>query len=378
MEGPADTRQSLSRRAFLRRAGVGAAGAAIGGSALIAACSKSSSSSSVREVRVFNQPLALDDLTPTLFEKGSGIFLRYHEYPSSAEYLRGVSARLRAHHDIGADVVVVPDFQTAQMIESGWVRPVQSDANRRRVLPAFAKAHFDPDRRFSLPWSSTMVGLAYDRRFVVDPIRSAGALFDRRFAGKVALSADPAATLGLVVLASGANPASVTEDQAAAAVDRVRAAVANGQVRSFTTTEHIDDLVSGRASIAIARSDEVKDALVVSPTLAFVVPTEGGLLESTNMVVPMGVRNLDEARAFIDFMFKPLSNARIASYMGRVMSIDGGLDQMQQIDVTASLDHLIEPDPTTWSRLSIWGLPTTSRAVSDFAAIVAAHPNGPR
>src|SRR5258706_95382 len=154
MAGPADTRQSLSRRAFLRRAGVGAAGG-----------------------------------------PGAG------------------------------------PGPLARALESSAVR-------------------------FSLPWSSTMVGLAYDRRYVVDPIRSAGALFDRRFAGKVALSADPAATLGLVALASGAKPASITENQAAAAVDRVRGAVSSGQVRSFTTTEQIDDLVAGRASIAIARSDE--------------------------------------------------------------------------------------------------------------------------
>jgi spermidine/putrescine transport system substrate-binding protein len=377
--GPVSSRQRLSRRVFLQRAGLGAAGVAIGGPALLAACSGSSSSASgPREVRLYDEPVSLDDLSPDLFEKGTGIFLRLHEYTDPAQYLEGVSGRLRAHRDIGADVVVIRDFETARMIESGWVRPVQSAANRRRILPAFAAPHFDPERRFSLPWASTVVGLAYDRRTVLEPIRSAGALFDPRFAGKVALSAHSGSTLGLTVLASGGKPATVTESQAGAAVERVRSAAASGQVRSFATTEYIDDLVTGRASIAIARAADIREALKIYPSLAFVVPTEGGLLESTNMVVPTGAHNLDEARAFIDFMFKPLPIARIASYGSRVTTIKGGLDELRQVDVKASFDPLIEPDPATWARLSIWGLPTTSSAVSDFAAIVGSHANQTR
>lgn len=360
----------LTRRAFLQRFGLGAAGVAVGGSTLLGACSKSAAP--LREVRVFNQPLSMDDFTPDLFKKASGIFLRYHEYTDPVAYLGKRTAALRSHRDIGADVVVVPDQQTAEMIEAGWVRELPSSAGERsKLLPPFANPGFDRGRRFSRPWTSTVVGLAYDRRRLRDPIRSVGALFDRRFAGKVAMSADPAATLGLVVLASGSDPATVSEAQAAAAVERVREAAANGQVRSFATTEYIDDLVSGRASIAIARADEVRDARQISPTLTFVVPTEGGLLESTNMVVPIGARNIDEADAFIDFMFAPDPISRVASFSGRTMPVVGAIDALRNIDVQAAADPLVEPDPTVWSRLSIWGASTKSAAVAEFAAVVA-------
>lgn len=359
-----------TRRAFLRRAGAGAAGIAIGGPSLLAACSKSASS--LREVRVFNLPLAIDDQTEALFEKSTGVFLRYHEYTDPVAYVSRAAGALRAHRDIGADVVVVPDHQAAQMIEAGWVRPLPA-GEHGRLLPAFANPRFDPGRRFSLPWTSTVVGLAYDRRRLHEPIRSAGALFDPRFAGKVALSADPDATLGLVALASGHDPATVTESQVAAAVARVRAAVASGQVRSFATTEYVDDLASGRALLAVARADTIRDARQISPSLAFVTPVEGGLLESTDMLVPIGARNVDSARDFIDFIFTATTAARLSSFGGRVMAVAGGVDALQHIDVGASADHLVEPDPTVWPRLSIWGATATSRAVSDFAALVASR-----
>jgi Spermidine/putrescine-binding periplasmic protein len=373
MAGPGFIRQPFTRRAFLGRAGAGVAGVAIGGPALLAACSKAVAR--LHEVRVFNEPLAMDDVTPSLFEKGSGAFLRYHEYSDPVAYLSGATASLRAHRDMGADVVVLPDHQTAQMIEAGWARPLPPSAgNHGRILPAFANPRFDPGRRFSLPYTSTMVGLAYDRRRVREPIRSVAALFDPRFAGKVALSADAAETLGLVMLASGHDPAAVTETQAAAAIDRVRAAVASGQVRSFATTEYIDDLVSGRALVAVARADEIHDWLTISPSLAFVVPVEGGLLASTNMVIPIGARNVREASDFIGFVFRPEPNSRVSSFAARVGTVAGGLDNLREIDVKSSTDPLVEPGPTVWPRLKIWGgTAATDRATTDFASLVASH-----
>ena len=228
MSGPLTSQPSSTpistRRAFLRRAGLGAAGLAIGGPALLAACSKSAAPA--RQVRVVNQPLAIDDNTPRLFEAATGVFLHYSEYTDPAAYLERVTARLRTHHDIGADVVVVPDLQAAEMIAAGFVRPLPSAPPTSLIVPPLANPRFDPGRRYSRPWTSAVVGLAYDRRQMHEAVTSAGALFDPRFAGKVVLSADAAATLGLVMLASrprpGARHAGRRRGRAAACTRRTR------------------------------------------------------------------------------------------------------------------------------------------------------------
>ena len=365
--------KDVTRRSFLRHAGVGVAGVAIGGPALLAACSKSTTA--LREVRVFNEPLAIDDNTPNIFERQSGVFLRYHEYTDPVAYLDDAAAALRAHRDIGADVAILPDAQVAKMIASGWAQPLPAaDAARSRAITNFANPGFDPGRKFSLPWSSTMVGLAFDRSRVHEPVRSVDALFDAKFKGKVALSADAASTLGLVALAAGNHPASITAPQAAAAVSRVREAVGSGQVRSFATTEYVDDLVSGRALLAVARADAIRDALAVSPSLAFVVPTEGGLLSSMNMVVPVGARNVAEAGVFVNDMFKPDPSSRFASYGNGLMAVVGASNSLYAIDPKAAADPLVNPGPAVWQRLSIWnGGPPTDAATAEFAALVAAN-----
>jgi spermidine/putrescine transport system substrate-binding protein len=364
--------QPSTRRAFLRRAGLGAAGLAVGGPALLAACSKSAAP--LRQVRVVNEPLAIDDNTPHLFESATGVFLRYREYTDPAAYLKGISARLRAHRDVGADVVVVPDLQAAQMIAAGWVRSLPSPPPASSIVPAFANPRFDPSRRFSLPWSSTVVGFAYDKRREPENVTSARTLFDPRLAGKVVLAADPAATLGLVMLASGEDPATVTAAQAEAAFQRVRAAVDSGQIRSLTTTSYTDDLVSGRAVLAIGRSDEIRIARQISPTLRFVVPSEGGLLESTNMVVPVGADDTVEGGVFIDYMFAPDPNSRVASFASAVTTVVGATSSLQSIDPKAALDPLVVPNPGVWTRLRVWGgTAATDAASAQLAALAATH-----
>jgi spermidine/putrescine transport system substrate-binding protein len=364
--------QPSTRRAFLRRTGLGAAGLVIGGPALLASCS--SSASHAHEVRVYNAPLAIDDTTLTLFGTQTGVFLRYHEYTDPAAYLTQMSAALGAHRDIGADVMVLPDLQTAQAIEAGFVRALPGNPPRAKLVPQFLNPRFDPGRRFSVPWSSTMVGIAYDRRHLHTPVTSTGALFDPSFKGKVVLSADPAATIGLTMFASGQDPSAVTLAQAGAAVDRVAAAYASGQIRSFATTEYIDDLVSGRALIAIGRSDQIRDAKQVTPSLAFVVPTEGGLLESTNMVVPVGARNLSEAAKFVTYMLAPGASSRLASFGSRVMAVVGGEQALQSIDPKSASDSIVQPLPATWSRLKIWGgTAATDGATTRLASLAAAH-----
>ena len=363
-----------SRRAFLRRAGIGAAGLALGGPALLAGCSKSSPAA-LRQVRVTNLPLQIDDNTPHLFEAATGIFLRYTEYTDAEQYLTNHARDFASGSDVGADVVILPDRQAARLVSEGWVRPLPALAHRTRLLPAFAKPGFDPGRRFSLPYSSTIVGLAFDRSRVASPVRSAAALFDARFAGKVTLAADPAATLGLVTLAQGDDPQTVTASQALAAVGRVRDAVASGQVGQFATTEAVDDVVSGRALVAVVRSDAARIARRHHKSLEFVVPVEGGLLESIDMLVPKGVQALPEAAAFIDYVYEPDVDARFASFVGRVMPVAGAIDSLRTIDPNAASDPLVEPDAPTWARLRCWGgNAATAAAVTAFDALVKATP----
>ncbi|HEX4489643.1 MAG TPA: extracellular solute-binding protein [Acidimicrobiia bacterium] len=375
MAGPGEPNPSsgLTRRGFLRGAGLGAAGLAIGGPSLLAACSRGSAKPVRSEVRVVNQPLMLDDNTPGLILR-AGLNLTYSEYTDAATFVAQHRAAFAAHRDVGADVVVLPDAQAAQLVASQWVRAIALPGARARVLPALANPAFDPGRTFSIPYVSTMIGIAYDTRRLPSGVDSAGALFDSTYEGKVVLAADPAATLGFAMLASGQDPSKVTAAQAAAAVTRVRAAVASGQVRGFATTNAVDDVASGNALLALARAADVRTARVLSPHVRFVVPREGGLLSSTNMVIPVGARSVGAAQRFIDYMSSPDPNARLSSFVNVISPVAGGAASLQGIDVKAAADPLIVPPPAVWKRLRIWGATSeTASAEAELSSLAASH-----
>jgi spermidine/putrescine transport system substrate-binding protein len=374
---PAPTQYPLTRRGFLRGAGLGVAGLAVGGPALLAACSNGGGTAAGGggggQVRVANLPLLMDDNTPVLMRR-AGLKLEYSEYTDAAAYVAQHRAAFAAHRDVGADVVVLPDAQAAQLIASGWVQQVTSTAARARVQPALASPAFDPGRKLSIPYSSSIVGIIYDARRLPAGVDRAAALFDATYKGKVVLAADPAATLGFAMLASGQDPSKVTAAQANAAVARVRDAVTSGQVRGFATTNAVDDVASGDAVLAIARSADVLTAHVLSPHVRFVVPSEGGLLSSMNMLIPLGAQKAAVAEKFVDYMSGPDPSSRTASFANVVSPIIGADGALQGIDVKAAVDPLVVPSPAVWARLRIWGgTAATASAVADFTQLAAAH-----
>jgi spermidine/putrescine transport system substrate-binding protein len=378
MAGPEEptVRPGLTRRGFLRGAGLGAGALALGGPALLAACSKGGDGgggAASGEVRVVNQPLMMDDNTPGLMIR-QGLSLEYSEYTDAAAYVAQHRAAFAAHEDVGADVVVLPDAQTAQMIASGWVRPIDSSGARGRLVPAFADPAFDPGRKFSIPYASTMIGVIYDKRRIPGGVDSASALFDPAYKGQVLLAADPAATLGYAMFASGQDPSKVTAEQADAAVARVQAAVASGQIHAFATTNAVDAVASGAALLALARAADVRTAHVLARNVVFVVPREGGMLSSTNMLIPLGTRKVAVAQRFVKYMSAPDPSSRIASFASAVSPIAGAAQSLGGIDVKAAVDPLVVPTDDVWKRLRIWGgTASTASAERQLARFAAAH-----
>ena len=268
----------------------------------------------MREVRVFNEPLAIDDATHGLFEQAS-------RASSCATTSTPTRARTSQSHRGAAGTprhrrrrrgAARPADRSDDRRRGGRAPLPNASGARRRLLPAFADPGFDPGRKFSLPWSSTVVGLAYDRRRVQEADPQRGRALRPQFAGKVALSADAAATLGLVVLASGRQarhghrkrrPRPRSSASVTAVDERSGPLVRDDRVRRRPRFR----ARAARRSPAPTRSST---RWQISPTLTFVVPTEGGLLESTNMVVPIGARERRRGRRVHRLHVRARSRAR--------------------------------------------------------------------
>jgi spermidine/putrescine transport system substrate-binding protein len=277
------------------------------------------------------------------FRRQMGIEVRYvEEVDDDADFLADLQPELEESRSGGRDVLVVADWVAKRMYDLGyleqfdpWSMPMVTD----RLLPILRGRSLDPDRAFSVPWQSGLSGLVVNTR-LAPGIRSVDDLFDPRYEGKVMLLSELRDTVPLVMKADGIDPAGASKQQWLDAIDKLGKAVDSGQIRGFGSGDRAladEDVVA-----AIGSSGD--STLVESPDLEWRMPTEGCVIWSDVMVIPKGAPNTPAALAWIDFVYRPKAQARIAAQVRRVSPVTGVRRVLEQQGRAAlAADPLIFP-----------------------------------
>src|ERR1700694_2818190 len=167
-----------TRRRFLG-GGAAAAAALTLGPSFLAACSsgtKSSSPSSsappddgspaTGKLRISNWPLYMADGFVAAFQTSSGLTVDYKEdFNDNEQWFAKNKEPLSRKQDIGADLVVPTQFMAARIHRLGWLNEI-SDAgvpNRKNLRKDLLDSQIDPGRKFTAPYMTGMVGLAYNK-----------------------------------------------------------------------------------------------------------------------------------------------------------------------------------------------------------------------
>ena len=325
----------LTRRRFLGTAGVGV-GALLVGPTLLAACgsdgdSESSSDTTFTpttndQLRISNWPFYIDEETVADFEEASGLRVKYTEdVNDNEEYFARIREPLSRGQDIGADLFIVTDFMVNRLIQLGWLAPID-DANvpnKGNLVSALADVPFDPERTYSLPWASGFTSIAYNPQLTGREITSLNDLFDPEFAGKVTLMSDLRDGGGQIMLSDGNSPAEATLEMVEQAAAKVQVAKDEGQIRRFTGNDYGDDLVAGNVAIAQAYSGDVAQLKLDNPDLEFVIPEEGMISWSDNMVMPISTRNSTGAEEWMNYVYDPEHMAQITAYVQYIPPVEG-------------------------------------------------------
>jgi spermidine/putrescine transport system substrate-binding protein len=306
---------------------------------------------------VANWPLYIDvgddeETSATLeqFQAETGIDLTYlEEVNSNDEWFARFRNQLDAGQDIERDITVLTDWMAARMINLGWVEEIDEAnvPNKENILPALAEVPFDPGRTRSLTWQSGLTGIGYNPELTGRELESIDDLFDEALAGRVTFLSEMRDTMGLVMASMGANPADHTFEEYEAAIEKLREASESGQIRAFTGNEYANDLAAGNIAACTAWSGDIIQLQFDNPDLRFVVPRDGGVLWSDNMLIPANAANKANAEAFMDFVYRPEVAAQIAAWVNYISPVQGAQEAMEEIDPELAEDPLIFPDEAT-------------------------------
>lgn len=375
-----------SRRRFLGGGAAAAAALALGPSFLVACGSESAPSAgpsvtggpATGTLRISNWPLYMADGFVADFQKTSGLTVDYKEdFNDNEQWFAKVKEPLSRKQDIGTDLVVPTTFMASRVQQLGWLNEI-TDAgwsNKGNLRTDLLEATVDPGRKFSAPYMSGLVGIAYNKAATGRDIKTIDDMWDPAFKGKVSLFSDSQDALGMIMMSQGGSPAEPNSESIKKAVDLVKEQKDKGQIRRFTGNDYADDLAAGNTAIAQAYSGDVVQLQADNPDLQFIVPESGGTTFVDTMVIPYTTQNQNAAEAWINYVYDRANYAKLIAFVQYVPVLSDMTDELNKLDPTLAANPLINPPQATLDKVVGWA-PLTDEQTQEYNTLYAAVTGG--
>jgi spermidine/putrescine transport system substrate-binding protein len=299
------------------------------------------------ELTISNWPLYIDKQTVPDFEKETGVSVKYIEdVNDNAEFFGKMQPLLDKGESGGRSIFVVTDWMASKMHELGYLQDLDKSAIpnvEENLLPSLQHPSFDENRDFSVPWQGGLTGVIV-RTDLAPDVRSICDLFDPKYKGKVEMLTEMRDTVPLVMKCMGVDLSQATEDDWLAAIDKIKGAAEDGQIRRFTGNDYARDLTSGDAAAVIGWSGDAVQLQADDPNIEWRMPTEGCMLWFDNMVIPVGAPNPAAAEAFMNYVYDPVHQAQIEAYVNYVSPVAGTKEVLVKQDPEIANNKLVFPD----------------------------------
>jgi spermidine/putrescine transport system substrate-binding protein len=277
------------------------------------------------------------------FEGKTGVKVQYIEDVNDNNSFFGkLQPQLEGGESGGRSIFVVTDWMAQQMHELGYLQEINPDdlpTVFENMVSNLRDPSFDPGRKYSIPWQSGMTGIWVDKSKAPE-IKSVNDLFDPKYKGKVTFLEEMRDSVPLVMKAEGVDPTEASDADWEKAIEKVKAAADSGQIRSFTGNNYTEDLTAGNIVAAIGWSGDA--SIIENPNAEWIMPTEGCVLWSDNMVIPVGAPNTAAALGWMEFVYEPKVAADLTEYITYISPVEGVKDLVAP---ELAKDPLVFPSP---------------------------------
>ena len=361
--------RDVSRRHFVRTFGASALAVSSAGT-LLAACggtegtdkggdasqpvSVSHPKTAIDKLTFSNWPLYIDQKVLKDFDKQFGGKTKYIEDINDNDEFNGkVQEALRRGRSIDRDIAVLTDWMVARWLRAGWVEPIDKKnvPNARNLQPTLASPKFDPKRQYSLPWQSGMTAIGYNPEKTGRKLNSVNDMFDPKFKGRVTMLQEWRDSAGIVLLGQGKKTENATLDDVKGAIEKIEQESSKGQIRKFTGNDYTRGFASGDLWVVLAYSGDVVQLKADNPKLEFLIPEEGALLWTDNMLLPQKPPHPYAAETMMNYVYDPAVAAKIAAYVNYVTPVRGAREELAKTDPETAENELIFPSDETLSKL---------------------------
>ncbi|MBQ7114957.1 MAG: spermidine/putrescine ABC transporter substrate-binding protein [Clostridia bacterium] len=244
------------------------------------------------------------------FEKRYGITINYSNYESNENMYNKLQAG-----GANYDVIIPSDYMIAKLIEEDMLAELDFSniPNYKYVLEKYRGLYYDPDNKYSVPYTVGMVGLIYNTKIVKEAPDSWSALWDERYAGEILMFNNPRDAFGVAqcYLGQSINTSNLKDWDKAIEVLKEQ----NHLVSSYVMDEIFNKMENGEAALAPYYAGDFLTMYDTNPDLAFVYPKEGTNFFVDAMCVPKTAENKEAAELYINFMLEEKIAVANANYL---------------------------------------------------------------
>ena len=265
-----------------------------------------------RVVNVCSWGEYIDEDLITQFEEETGIRVNYQTAESN-EALYSLIKMGGADFD----VIVPSDYMIGRLIEEDMLAELDYSAipNYDLIDDQYKSLSFDPENKYTVPYTWGTVGIIYNTAMVDEPITSWGAMFDEKYAGQVLMINNSRDALMAALCYLGYDINTTDEAQLTEAFELVKNAKDKGVYQAFVMDEIFGKMEGGNAAIAMYYAGDYLTMLENNEDLAFVIPEEGSNWFVDAMCVLKDTQHMSEAEEWINFIASTDSNLANMDYI---------------------------------------------------------------
>ena len=271
-----------------------------------------SAARSDRVVNVCSWGEYIDEDLITEFEEKTGIRVNYQTAESN-EALYSLIKMGGADFD----VIVPSDYMIGRLIEEDMLAELDYSAipNYDLIDDQYKSLSFDPENKYTVPYTWGTVGIIYNTTMVDEPITSWGAMFDEKYAGQVLMINNSRDALMVALCYLGYDINTTDEAQLEEAFQLIYDAKNKGVYQAFVMDEIFGKMEGGNAAIAMYYAGDYLTMLENNEDLAFVIPEEGSNWFVDAMCVLKSSQHMDEAEEWINFIASTDANLANMDYI---------------------------------------------------------------
>ena len=246
------------------------------------------------------------------FENLTGINVNYVTYESNEVMYSKITSG-----SVSYDVIIPSDYMIERMAKEGLLRELDFEivTNYDNIDDQYKGLFFDPECKYSVPYSIGMVGMIYNGTVVDGRPDSWNLMWDEKYAGQILNFNNPRDGFAVAQFLLGLDINSDDKSEWDRAKDKILEE--KSVLQGFVMDEVFNKMESGNAAIAPYYAGDFLTMYDANNDLNFVYPKEGTNIFVDAMCIPTCCQNYEAANLFINFMLEEevaVANAEYICY----------------------------------------------------------------